>query len=185
MRLFVAVVPPVEVVDHLDDFLDVRRDHGAGLRWSPPHQWHVTLAFMGEAPERVVDDLVERVGEAATRTEPIPLSLTGGGCFPDVARARLLFARVGGEEALAPLARAVRSACSVTGAQPDGGPFRPHLTVARAPRALDLTRWVRVLDTYRGPTWSVDEVALVASTLPRERGHGPHHETVARLPLGR
>ena len=54
MRVFVAVDPPAEVVDDLDGFLEARRDAGDGLRWTPPSQWHLTLAFMAAAPGRVV-----------------------------------------------------------------------------------------------------------------------------------
>ena len=183
MRLFVSLEPSPAAVEDLDDFLDVRRDAGHGLRWSSPDQWHVTLAFMGSAPDRVTEDVVAGVAVAADRLAPVPLAFEGGGCFPDVARARVLFAGVSDGAALAPLARAVRSACSVAGAAPEGGPFHPHVTLARFPRPADATRWVRVLDTYAGPPWTAAEVAVVASHLPRERGPRPRHEVLARLPL--
>ena len=94
MRVFVAVDPPDEMVEDLDAFLDARRDAGEGLRWTPPSQWHLTLAFMAAAPERVVEDLVDHVAEAAARRAPVQLALAGGGCFPDVSRARVLWAGV-------------------------------------------------------------------------------------------
>lgn len=183
MRLFVALEPPAPVVEHLDDFLDVRRDAGGGLRWSPPVRWHVTLAFMGSAPERVVEDIVDGVGAVAARTAPPALGLAGGGCFPDVTRARVLYAGVSGGAALAPLATSVRAACSVAGAGPEGGAFRPHVTLARFGRPVEATRWVRVLDAYAGPPWTATEVAVVASHFSRESGHRPRHEVLARLPL--
>lgn len=181
--MFVAVVPPEPVVEDLDAFLDVRRQAAGAPRWSAAHQWHVTLAFMAEAPERVVEELVDGVTAAAARTPRMTVSLRGGDCFPDVARARVLVAGIGGGEALTPLARAVRSACSVAGAAPDGGPFRPHLTLGRFGRPTEATRWVRLLDTYRGPSWTVEDLAVVASHLPRERGHRPRHEVLAEVPL--
>lgn len=185
MRLFVAVEPPADAVEHLDDFLTSRRAAGPGLRWSSPSQWHVTLAFMGAAPDRVEEEVVAGVAAAAARTAPIGLALTGGGCFPDVSRARVLWAGVAGDaDPLGHLARAVRAACSVAGASPEGGPFHPHVTLGRFGRPEDATRWVRVLDTYAGPSWVADDVAVVASHLPRERGHRPRHEVLARLPLG-
>ncbi len=184
MRLFVALEPPDAAVEDLDDFLEVRRDATSDLRWTPPRQWHLTLAFMAAAPERVVDELVDRVAEAAAHFPPLRLAIVGGGSFPDVTRARVLWAGLAGGEGLAPLARAVRSACAVVGAAPDGGPFLAHLTLARMPRPRDATRWVRVLETYAGPSWTAREVALVASHLPREKGHRPRHEVLARLALG-
>jgi len=184
MRVFVAVDPPAEVVDDLDAFLEARRDSGDGLRWTPPSQWHLTLAFMAAAPERVIEDLVGRLGDVVEPRAPVGLAVVGGGCFPDVSRARVLWAGVQGGTALAPLARSLRSACAVVGAAPEGGPFRAHLTLARIPRPRDATRWVRVLESYAGPPWSATEVAVVASHLPREKGHRPRHEVLARLPLG-
>jgi len=187
MRLFVSVEPPEDAVEHLDEFLSVRRSSGPELRWSSSAQWHVTLAFMGSAPERVVDDVVDAVSGVAARTAPLALVVAAGGCFPDVARAKVLWAGVDGDEAeldgLARLARGVRSGCSVAGAAPEGGAFVPHLTLGRFPHAVDASRWLRVLDTYRGPAWVASEVAVVASHLPRERGHRPRHEVLARVPL--
>lgn len=184
MRLFVAIEPPDHALEDLDAFLEARRDAGADLRWSSPASWHVTLAFMAAAPERVLEDLTERVGEAARRTSRMSLALAGGGCFPDVTRARVVWAGVDGGDAVAPLARAVRSGCSVAGAAPDGGPFHAHVTLARLRRPADATRWIRVMETYAGPSWSVADVALIASHLPTRKGHRPRHEVLARLPLG-
>ncbi|MBM6399112.1 RNA 2',3'-cyclic phosphodiesterase [Phycicoccus sonneratiae] len=183
MRLFVALQPPVDVVEDLGEFLEPRRDV-EGPRWSSPDGWHVTLAFAGAVPERVVEPLLDGVAAVAAGRAPVGLTVTGGGCFPDVARAKVLWAGVSDGGALAPLAAAVRSAVAVVGGAPDGGPFVPHVTLGRFGRAVDATRWVRVLDTYRGPSWVADEVVVVQSHLPRERGHRPRHEVLARCPLG-
>ena len=194
MRMFVAIEPPEDAVEHLDEFLTVRRPAGQQLRWTSPARWHLTLAFMGSAPDRVVEEVVDAVGVVAGRTAPIALAVTAGGCFPDVTRAKVLWAGVagaersggssGGVDDLGRLARGVRSACAVAGAAPEGGAFVPHLTLGRFSRPEDATSWVRVLATYAGPPWVASEVTVVASHLPRERGHGPRHEVLARLPLG-
>jgi 2'-5' RNA ligase len=89
--MFAAVVPPPEAVEHLDDFLEVRRAAGP-FRWAPADQLHLTLAFFADVPERKVDDLVERLGRAATRRTAFETAVTGGGAFPDVPRARVLWA---------------------------------------------------------------------------------------------
>ena len=76
-RLFVAVVPPPEVVEHLDDFLSVRRA-AADFRWSAPDQWHVTLAFAASVPERALDELDDLLLEAAARRPSFGMRVTGG-----------------------------------------------------------------------------------------------------------
>ena len=50
-RLFIAVWPPEEVVEHLRS---LRRKDQRGVRFIPPENWHVTLRFLGEADEREV-----------------------------------------------------------------------------------------------------------------------------------
>ena len=47
MRLFVALVPSEEAVEHLDDFLELRRP-SAPFRWAGSEQFHVTLAFLAD-----------------------------------------------------------------------------------------------------------------------------------------
>lgn len=182
MRLFAAVVPPPQALTDLEDFLEPRRVVD-GPRWTRPDQWHLTLAFMSAVHERAVEGLVERLEEATSTRPSVRLALSGGGCFPDVTRAKVLWCGLRNGEQLEPLARAVRSAASVAGAAPQGGPFRPHLTLARFQRPVEGTRWVRLLEGYVGPEWTASEVVLVQSHLPRERGHRPHHEVLARLPL--
>lgn len=186
MRIFVAVVPPPEVVDHLDHFLEVRR--GAGeFRWTVADQWHLTLAFMGSAHERNLDDLVERLGRAAHRRTAFEVAFAGGGAFPNAARAKVLWAGVRADDAgrteLDRLATGARAAGTKSGAEVDGGKFRAHLTLARLGHPADVTKWVRLLDAYEGPAWTVDEIALVESHLgegPRKR---PRHVVLDTFPL--
>ncbi len=188
MRLFVALEPPVHVVEHLDDFLDVRRDAGGAPRWSPAGQWHVTLAFMGSVPERSLDDLVERLGRAAARRSPLELTLVGGGAFPNPARAKVLYAAIdahGREADLRHLAVGTRAAATNAGADAEGGRFHPHVTLARTGRPAEVTRWLRVLEAYRGPTWTATEVTLVESHLGEGPRRRPRYEVVGTFPLGR
>ena len=53
--MFAALVPPPEALDHLDQFLQVRRGTG-DFRWVQPDQVHVTLAFLEHVPEHKLDD---------------------------------------------------------------------------------------------------------------------------------
>jgi 2'-5' RNA ligase len=113
------------------------------------------------------------------------VTLGGGGAFPDPARAKVLFAGVetDGVE-LARLATGARAAAAKAGCPVDGGRFHPHVTLARTGRPVQATRWLRVLDAYRGPTWTAEEVTLVASHLGEGPRRRPRYEAVAAFPLG-
>jgi 2'-5' RNA ligase len=187
MRMFAALMPPPEALEHLDEFLDVRREAG-DLRWVQADQVHVTLAFLAEVAERKVDDLVERLGRAAARRTTFESRIAGGGAFPDVGRAKVVWAGLDLDEAarteLDRLATGCRAAAARAGVEVDGGRFRPHLTVARTRRPHDVSRWVRLLDGYAGPGWPVDHLTLVESHLGEGPRGRPRHVVVDSFPLG-
>lgn len=186
--MFVAVVPPPEVVEDLVDFLEPRAD--AGMPWINAEQWHVTLAFMEAVPDRVVDTLVDHLADAATKRRPFTLRLLGAGAFPDPARAKVLWLGLANgvgirdTSELDRLAVNVRAAATTAGAQADGKAFRPHLSLAHLKRPVEATRWLRILDTYAGVSWQVDEFDLIASHLGEGPNRRPRHEVVATFPLG-
>jgi 2'-5' RNA ligase len=188
MRMFVAVVPPAEVVDHLDAFLEVRRETAA-FRWASVEQFHVTLAFLAEVPDRSFDDLVARLGRAALRRHAFAATVAGGGAFPNAGRARVLWAGVDldddGRTEIARMATGARAAAIRAGVPVDGQRFRPHLTLARLGHPQEVTPWVRLLDAYRGPTWTVDRMTLVASYLGEGPRNRPRYEVVEEFALAR
>jgi len=185
--MFVAVVPPEEALDHLDAFLDARRDT-ADFRWVLREQLHLTLAFLADVPERSLDDLHERLERAAKRRTAFATAITGGGAFPNVGRARALWAGLEldepGRVEMSRLATGTRAAAGKAGVAVDGARFKPHVTVARTKRPQEATVWVRLLDAYRGPGWTVGSVELVASYLGQGPRNRPRYETVASFPLG-
>lgn len=186
MRLFAAVVPPESAVEDLETFLAPRRDAARGLRWTDPEQWHVTVAFAPDVPARAFDDLVERLATAAARRVPFEVSLGGGGAFPDPTRAKVIYADVaaGDGAELRRLSVGARAAVAKAGAEVEGGRFTPHVTLARSGRPFEASRWLRVLDAYRGPTWTAGALTLVESHLGEGPRGRPRHVVVAELPLG-
>ncbi|HEY0950837.1 RNA 2',3'-cyclic phosphodiesterase [Nocardioides sp.] len=187
MRMFVALVPPEEAIEHLEEFLEPRRS-AAAFRWAGTDQLHVTLAFLAEVEERRLDDLIERLARAAARRTPFDTAVAGGGAFPNVGRARVLWAGLDlddhGRTELDRLATGCRAAANRAGVPVDGQRFRPHVTLARIAHPTEVTGWVRLLGAYAGPAWRADRIELVASYLGEGPRGRPRYETVAELPLG-
>lgn len=187
--MFVAVLPPAHAVEDLAAFLESRQEAERALRWTASEQWHVTLAFCPSVADRHLDDLVDRLGRAGARRTPFQVGVAGGGAFPGPARAKVLYAGVAtsedGATELGRLATGTRAAATKAGTEVDGGRFHPHVTLARSGRPFEATRWLRVLDSYRGPSWTADEMALVASHLGEGPRRRPRYEVVEAFRLGR
>jgi 2'-5' RNA ligase len=185
MRMFIALPLPESVKEDLSTFLEPLQEAGTDLRWALPEQWHLTLAFLPEVADQNTDELLERLERAASRRKPLDLRLAGAGAFPHSGKAKVLWAGVehDGEE-LMRLAGGVRAAGAKSGIAVGGGRFHPHLTLARLAVPGDVTRWLRVLDPYAGPSWQAHEVALIASYLGQGRGGRSRHEVREIFALG-
>lgn len=188
MRLFAAVLPPEDVTRELAaEVAGLRNLAGAdALRWTGVPGWHFTLAFYGEVDEDVVPELSERLERAARRTDPFALAVRGGGQF---GHGRALWAGAAGElDVLRLLAERAEAAGRKAGVEMgEHRHYKPHLTVARSREAFEVGPYVEALDAYTSRTWTVAELVLVRSNLPKSgvRGEQPRYEVVARWPLAR
>jgi 2'-5' RNA ligase len=133
MRLFVAVHLPDEMKEELHtSFTGAVKGRTSGLRFPPPSNVHVTLKFLGETDEGLIPALEEALKTVAEKAGPFTMSVGGAGAFPDVKRARVVWAGVReGREKLAELAKAVENTLEPLGFEPERRPFRGHITVAR------------------------------------------------------
>lgn len=187
VRLFAAVLPPEDVSEQLAAAVaGLRGLPGAGgLRWTGVPGWHFTLAFYGEVDEDVVPELSERLARAAHRTDAFALSLRGGGQF---GHGRALWVGAAGEvSVLRLLADRAEAAGRKAGVEMgEHRRYKAHLTVARSREAFEVRPYVEALGAFTSRTWTVDDLALVRSNLPKSGvpGEQPRYEVVARWPLG-
>ncbi|MBL0886792.1 RNA 2',3'-cyclic phosphodiesterase [Myceligenerans indicum] len=142
MRLFTAVLPPEDVLDHLDLAVHGVTSTGASPRWVPRENRHITLSFYADVPEGAVEDLSAELAVVAGKHGPFDLRLRGAGSFGS----RVLW--IGVDHEVGRL-RDLAGDCLVASPREvpeDVKPHRPHLTIARAragqvraPRGRD--RW--------------------------------------------
>lgn len=181
MRLFAAIDPPTDVRASLTAAIgDVSAEL---LRWVPPEQWHLTLAFYGEVDEGKVGKLQEGLERAAERTHPFGVRLAAAGTFPrQASRARVLWLGLDGE---VHAVRRLADRCAGAGRRAriavEDRKFRPHLTLARARReTVDAQELVDRLASYSSPWWTVTSLRLVHSTLGPVVRHETLHDYVLR-----
>ncbi|WP_165910101.1 RNA 2',3'-cyclic phosphodiesterase [Rhodovulum bhavnagarense] len=177
IRAFAAIDLPGDVRDRL-----VRLQEAMQIgRPVPLENLHLTLVFLGELPEQVLDEV--HLAFSQIRAEPFELTLSGldlfGGHKP-----RVLYARVTPNPALEHLQSRLAQAARMAGAAVEGGRFVPHVTlaylnVARTGRARINRAVVDNMGFQAGPI-PVNDIALYRSDL----GRGPaRHRELARYPL--
>ncbi len=166
-RLFVAVLPPEDVLDTLEG---LSRPEVPGVRWTARNQWHVTLRFLGTTE---VAPVVE-----ALKSEPLARLPLQADLGPAVGRFenRVLMVPVAGLDTIA--RRAVEATAGL-GRPPETRAFTGHLTLARVRGAsrVDLRPLAGEPVEER---WWVDEVCLVESRLATS---GPRYDVIQKFAL--
>src|SRR6516162_5380124 len=102
MRLFIALDIPPEICQRMSEYMDRARSYAPEARWARLEGLHVTLKFVGEA----ADALVEQIkGALATiKAAPFQVKFENVGFFPNAKGARVFWIGVDGGEPLAQLA---------------------------------------------------------------------------------
>lgn len=179
-RAFVAVRPPDEVLDAVEQLLAPARKVMVGPRWAGRDQWHVTLQFLG--PVATLAPVVDGLSAAVGGLAPFRFQLGGSGAFPNSRRAQVIW--IGAEDGSGPMAAvagATNAGLAPLGYEAETRPFHSHLTVARLRDPADVTPVVTTLgDEPVGEPWTVEEIILYQSRLSPS---GSSYSMLARLPL--
>ena len=183
MRLFVAVDFSAEAIEEATRVADeIRRRSRAPLRWVPSSNLHVTVRFIGHVAEDV-DALITTV-TAPVPLRPFDVALGACGAFPPSGAVRVVWIGLtAGSRELSELSGTMDDRLRPFGFEPEGRPFSPHLTIARAERHARVPRDLRDLlahVTVRPIVTRVERAVLYRSHLSPK---GPRYEPLAAIPL--
>ncbi|WP_110927266.1 RNA 2',3'-cyclic phosphodiesterase [Bacillus massiliglaciei] len=100
-------------------------------KWLHPADYHITLAFLGDAPHTKREEALQLTESALADTAAFPVTTAGIGLFGRKEQPRILWAGVEAEPRLAEVRDRVYQACLQAGFELDSRPFNPHITLAR------------------------------------------------------
>ena len=131
MRLFLAINPQPEVRRAVIEATSALRAAAPTLNWMDESRVHLTLKFLGEQEDAVIEPLGEALDRVAGRHRQFSMRIGDVGAFPNFRRARVVWMGVERESRLELLHHDVEQACEGLGFEVEGRAFRPHLTLAR------------------------------------------------------
>lgn len=181
LRLFVAIDLPEDVRELVEEGVAPLRERFPRARWVPTRNQHVTLKFLGTTWPRLVDRVIQTVGQVAGAHAPFETRVAELGAFPSARRARVLW--VGLEDPAARLARIAEALDDALAEhfRPEKRAFTPHLTVARFDPPVRMEDDLTEIGVESRP-FGVEWLVVYRSHLQRP---APVYEAVATFPLGR
>ncbi len=180
IRSFIAIEFPEEVHALCTQ---IQRELQPGLRgisWVKHGNIHITLKFLGDITWNQKDAIVDTLKPVLMDCQPVQLELSGVGVFPNWRRPRVLWVGISkGGESLVTLAKTVEASLHPLGFRRDRKPFRPHLTLGRIRRPMDLTSIQKRVVQYEQfdlQPIHVDRLVLLRSQLhPKGAIYTPQH----------
>lgn len=138
MRLFAGVRLPDGIIPAVSKAA-APLDGALGARLLPPESWHITLKFIGEAPDAGVDGIQQALSKI--KFAPFPVSLSGAGAFPSKGIPRAIW--IGGEsQGAGELALKIEEALTFLALPREH--FTLHLTVARSKGVADIEDFLKI-----------------------------------------
>ena len=129
MRLFLALDIDDDIRERINRFVDGVRNFAPDARWMQPESLHVTLKFIGEQPESVMENIKRAMATVSAGTTQI--DFRGYGFFPTSKSARVFWIGMTSGPELVALAAAIDDTMPSLGIPKEDRPFSPHLTLAR------------------------------------------------------
>jgi len=179
IRAFVGIPLPAEITRSLAALQ-------AGLpagRPVAPENFHLTIAFLGEHPSPLIEDV--HLALDRLRVPSFELSLAGLGFFGGP-RPRVFFAEVAPQPTLKHLHEKVVQAARGAGIPLERQRYSPHVTLARfrgglvGEQAEEMRSFAVSRLGFRAGPFRVEEFVLFRSHLGR---NGPIYEALAEYPL--
>ncbi|MBX9973393.1 RNA 2',3'-cyclic phosphodiesterase [Cytobacillus firmus] len=152
-------------------------------RWVHQEDYHITLAFLGSAPEENLQKAANLAADSIRNEKRFPLHICKLGVFGKQDAPRIFWCGTQQDKHLQDLRSKVYSACQEAGFELETRPFKPHITMAR--------KWAgthpfqeSMLDANspfkEGPLeFEASEVVLYQTHLDKT----PKYESIAIFPL--
>lgn len=145
-RLFTAIRIPEPV---RQEIVRIQPRNLSDAVLTPPDELHLTLHFIGEVTDETAKSL-----DTAFRTirfAPLPLNLTGVGCFAGRDRAKFLWVGIERSTRLLALHHLVGRALESSNLPLEDRVYRPHVTIARldSPQKEAVEAFLQQYESFR------------------------------------
>ncbi|MBW2988507.1 RNA 2',3'-cyclic phosphodiesterase [Candidatus Woesearchaeota archaeon] len=175
MRLFVAVELPESVLSEAERISSIIASQDIKANFVRKEAMHITMLFLGEVPEREVQEIKEQLSRV--KHKEFAGVLTRVGVFPSWSFIRVVWLGVEGS-GFKELHEKIAKALS----QPPMKAFTSHITLARVKHIADKPKFVKKLQSIsvENIEFKVTKFQLMSSVLKPD---GPEYTTLAEFKL--
>lgn len=185
MRCFIAVNLDDSVKNEIDNAITGLKKGDWDVKWVSAENLHLTLKFLGETPEDLVQKLKEKLPTIAAHHDIFKIRLQGIGIFPDKKRPRVIWIDILDSDKIVKLQEEVEVIATTICYNKDSRPFSPHLTIGRVRSQKGKDMLLKAIETLKDKDFgniNVNKFSLMMSDL---KPTGAQYTTLAEFHLNK
>jgi len=171
MRTFIALNLSDETKEELSRIQEELKKADAGVKWSKPHNIHITLKFLGEIDEAKASEIKTALDGISEEYKPFDISLFKLGAFPSLNQLRVLWVGIDkGCSEVDRIAESTEKSLEKIGFLREARPFSAHLTLGRVKSGRNKASLKEKLSSIEVEPKSsrIDNITLYQSTLTQK-----------------
>ena len=187
IRSFLAINLDLEVVCAIADeqikLKEAAQQSGAEIKWIPPQNMHVTIRFLGQVTEPMVQAIKDNIEPVTRGFAPFELTAANLGFFPDEENPKIVWIGVDdpGKE-LSSLYSKVAKTIEEAGFKSDNTPFKSHITIGRVKNAPP-NMASELVQQFKQLSFGVSKISDLICYQSDLKQTGADYHKIWRLPL--
>ena len=169
IRAFIACDIPEGLLKKTSDIQDKLKKLDAEVSWTRIDGIHITLKFLGDIEQEIIERVADVIEEATTGQPPFEICIKGSGAFPNLKNPRVIW--IGVEDlnkGLMHIQQALDGRIKALRFEPEETEFTPHLSLGRVKGAKGKERLSSAISGLKDieiGSFTVDRVILYKSEL--------------------
>ena len=182
IRTFIAIEIPGDIQNKIAELQSGLKGLGGRITWVKPQNMHLTLKFLGDTDESLLENISEKLRQLALSFNQFEIKVKGVGAFPNLRRAKVFW--VGTEtdsSTLIELAKEIDQQMSEFGYDREKRRFSAHLTMGRVRDNKGIEPLIKKLqkeELFNPGKFVVKEILFIKSELTRQ---GPIYTVLKKI----
>ena len=180
-RGFIAV--DIDSFPKLLEFERELKDTGANIKLVEPENVHITLKFLGNTDETLIDTIEKVIKNAVQGVNKFNIKLEGAGVFPNQKYIKVIWLEIKQGEKLGIIAQKIDEDLHEIGFKREKRKFSAHLTIARVRSIKNKEKLLWVIEKYKDSKFAefdVNSIKLKKSELTQK---GPIYTNLKNIRL--
>lgn len=181
-RGFIAI--DIEAFSKLVEFEKEIKETGANIKLVKPENIHITLKFLGDTEETLIDEIERIMKEAVKEIDPFNIQLKGTGVFPNQNYIKVIWIGINQGDQIGTIAYKIDEQLSKLGFKKEKRGFSSHLTIARVKTAKNKDKLLEIIEKYKDVEFTgIIRVGLIKLKKSDLTPKGPIYTTLREIKI--